>query len=655
VANTQLNFRHYSGGIEVQNLGQAGTDNMSLEGHGQLVLNANCAGGTIAIRGNFTITDNVAGGFVVAGGVLSDDARFTRSEMADATWDEDVTTHVTANSAGAALDALGTAIDARSNNANLNALLGVPDAASVALAAIPLAGIAQAGSSATLIVDAVNLTQADADYWKDGVVHMLSGAAVGQSRPVSAFDQATDTITVSPAFTSAVANTDVYIITRQTAATGSATAAGVAAIADGVWDEDIVAAHGTASTAGLLLRALGANITTRANNATLEDLLGVADTAATDTVAGQVWEETNAGHATAGSMGEVMSLIAAAGYPSDTSIADAVWDEDIVSAHGTADTGGLLLRALGALISQRSNNPTLHGILGCPDVVNTTLSPYALVGTATAVTGNNIIEDTANLTATDDDFWNNAWCVMLSGNAAGQVRRVLDFIAADDTITVTPSFTTAGGLAIGDEFAIIRHSHGASSLDALASAALTDEIWDELTAGHAIANSAGQRLQALDVLLEAGGAGDAAEMYLQLQKVDKAALLAVGDPGYDADSIAGDLNSLITTVATIDRDILCSVNLEGSDLRIEVAAEQYGLIVTGTYTQASCQIFDEGNSIVATIGVGDFGAVTARGFWQYDLNPHPLIAGHTYQIQILLDDGVGGTYQNTKLFKVVNV
>jgi hypothetical protein len=72
---TNLNMRHYSGGIEIQNIGQAVTDNMSLEGDGQLVLNANCAGGTVAIRGNFTITDN-AGGAVT----LSDAARFAEDQ-----------------------------------------------------------------------------------------------------------------------------------------------------------------------------------------------------------------------------------------------------------------------------------------------------------------------------------------------------------------------------------------------------------------------------------------------------------------------------------------------------------------------------------------------------------------------------------------------
>jgi hypothetical protein len=61
VGNTNLNVRHYSGGLEVQQMGDTGTDNMSLEGNGQLVVNANCSGGTITVRGNFRITDNSSG------------------------------------------------------------------------------------------------------------------------------------------------------------------------------------------------------------------------------------------------------------------------------------------------------------------------------------------------------------------------------------------------------------------------------------------------------------------------------------------------------------------------------------------------------------------------------------------------------------------
>ena len=76
VANTNLNMRNYSGGIEVQEFGDTGTDTMSLEGQGQLVINANCSGGTIAIRGAFTVTDNASGAVT-----LSDEARLDMPQI----------------------------------------------------------------------------------------------------------------------------------------------------------------------------------------------------------------------------------------------------------------------------------------------------------------------------------------------------------------------------------------------------------------------------------------------------------------------------------------------------------------------------------------------------------------------------------------------
>ena len=72
--SSNLNFRDYSGGIEIRNMGAgSGNYNMSLEGDGQLVVNANCSAiSTVAIRGHFTITgDSTA----IAAITFSDDAR----------------------------------------------------------------------------------------------------------------------------------------------------------------------------------------------------------------------------------------------------------------------------------------------------------------------------------------------------------------------------------------------------------------------------------------------------------------------------------------------------------------------------------------------------------------------------------------------------
>lgn len=73
--NTAIGLRNYSGGMQINNMTTG--DRISLEGQGQLKINSDCTGGTIAIRGCFTITDNVVGGFT---GTLSDSARFAEDQ-----------------------------------------------------------------------------------------------------------------------------------------------------------------------------------------------------------------------------------------------------------------------------------------------------------------------------------------------------------------------------------------------------------------------------------------------------------------------------------------------------------------------------------------------------------------------------------------------
>ncbi len=60
IANSNVSIRAYSGGIELLNMGQAGTDDASIEGMGQIIVNANSIGGTIEIRGLFDLTDSGA-------------------------------------------------------------------------------------------------------------------------------------------------------------------------------------------------------------------------------------------------------------------------------------------------------------------------------------------------------------------------------------------------------------------------------------------------------------------------------------------------------------------------------------------------------------------------------------------------------------------
>jgi len=58
VGSTTAHIHHYSGGIELQNFGDNGTDIVHLDGMGKLIINVNSSGGTVNLRGNWEIEDN---------------------------------------------------------------------------------------------------------------------------------------------------------------------------------------------------------------------------------------------------------------------------------------------------------------------------------------------------------------------------------------------------------------------------------------------------------------------------------------------------------------------------------------------------------------------------------------------------------------------
>jgi hypothetical protein len=79
VGNTNLNMRHYSGGIQVESMGDTGTDLMSLEGKGQFV-EGTCTSGSPVIRGNFTRSG-------ITNLTPSDDARIDKGQIDTAVWE----------------------------------------------------------------------------------------------------------------------------------------------------------------------------------------------------------------------------------------------------------------------------------------------------------------------------------------------------------------------------------------------------------------------------------------------------------------------------------------------------------------------------------------------------------------------------------------
>ncbi len=61
--NAQLNLRHYSGGVDLRSMDA--TNITSMEGNGQVILDASCTGGELALRGNIEKTDNSGGSVLI--------------------------------------------------------------------------------------------------------------------------------------------------------------------------------------------------------------------------------------------------------------------------------------------------------------------------------------------------------------------------------------------------------------------------------------------------------------------------------------------------------------------------------------------------------------------------------------------------------------
>lgn len=73
IGNTNLNVRNYSGGIQIESMGDTGTDTASIEGRGQII-EGTCTGGTVAVRGPFTTSG-------ITNLTLSDDARLDMPQI----------------------------------------------------------------------------------------------------------------------------------------------------------------------------------------------------------------------------------------------------------------------------------------------------------------------------------------------------------------------------------------------------------------------------------------------------------------------------------------------------------------------------------------------------------------------------------------------
>lgn len=447
------------------------------------------------------------------------------------------------------------------------------------------------GGAATTITLNTNASSTN-DFYNGQLIMIVAGTGAGQARVIRSYAGGTRIATVRTWITNPDNTSEYVLLPLDDEST-----------IDGVWDENIVAAHATAQSAGLLLNTLGGAIAARSFNTTLNALLGVPDTAVTDTVTGQVWEELAASHNNANTMGEIMNNISGGGFPTIAQIADAVWDEVITSGHAVAGSAAVILAALN--LTGRANTPTLDGLLGVPDVASATIA---------------------------ETVWDE---VITAGHAVGGSAAV----ALD---------------AIGSAIAARSNNPTLNALLGVADTAghtIADPILDEVVDGasHTTANSVGQRLTAIDTLTEAGGTGDLADVRTQVRKIDQTA--ASGTPA--ADSVVDKLDTITATLSVLDRDILLSVNIQGSVLHVEAAVEQFGVIQTSPWVDCAAQIYDEANALIHNVGIGDFGAIGPRGFFTFDIASHSIVAGNTYQIAVEITNGAVLSVSTTKPFKVI--
>lgn len=204
----------------------------------------------------------------------------------------------------------------------------------------------------------------------------------------------------------------------------------------------------------LSLANINAEIDTALSDINLDHLVFLAvpvsfeDTVDIDSVLGQLASDgTGTGTGGGGFNRVTDSLEAIAdGELTVAGVADAVWDEDIVAAHGTSDTAGLLVRALGAVISQRSNNATLDALLGVADVASTNISDMVWDEILTGGTHN--VADSAGRRIRDlQEFGiyekGAIWIDTISGTAgttdfeSGTVLHPVDSIADANTLSAS--------------------------------------------------------------------------------------------------------------------------------------------------------------------------------------------------------------------------
>jgi hypothetical protein len=295
------------------------------------------------------------------------------STIADAVWDEALSGHTTAGTAGKALTDAGAGGDPWST-------------------ALP--GAYGAGSAGYILGTNLNATISSvaAGVWTNGTRTLTGSVTVGTNNDKTGYS-------ISGTKQTLDALNDVTAAGVWASGTRTLTSFGtlVADTADAVWDEAL-SGHTATGTSGKALGDAGA--------------ISVPSAAS---VADAVWDEATSGHTTVGTTGKALTDAGAAGTPpSVADIADGVWDEAI-SGHLTAgSTGAKLNSAASAGDPWSTSLPGSYGAGTAGKILGSTLAADVVAINGQATNGynatlklkmldvNNTAGDAVKLTSTDD-------------------------------------------------------------------------------------------------------------------------------------------------------------------------------------------------------------------------------------------------------------
>ena len=232
VGDTQLNLRAYSGGIELENMGDTGTDLASIEGNVSLTLNANCDGGTVAMRGATQLTDNSGN---VAVTIASPNIDVLHQGQAQSATANTITLAASASATDGVYDPGEIIIVAGTGAGQARGILGYngtskvavidkdwrtnPDSTSsyVVKATSPQLhvneGLAQAGGASTITLNA-NASSVD-DQYVGQTVFIPAGTGQDQARIITDYNGTTKVATVHRAWETNPDSASSYIIVPQ--------------------------------------------------------------------------------------------------------------------------------------------------------------------------------------------------------------------------------------------------------------------------------------------------------------------------------------------------------------------------------------------------------------------------------------------------------